>query len=218
MTLLEEQNKIWNPSSLAPLQLLSWSFCIEQAASLRSLMSIELLEERGLCRGGLWSPCPSVHEHAAPLTLGSGWCQPSGAVTWAAACSSPAWLVFTLGKSTSPAAARGFGMSPELRVAKCCVCLQWELKSLSYPTQSSKYYCFPLFLTYSCPWTSTTLRMTSTSSRWCWSQGTPNLYVIFYCFLTYCLFCLHVVDFIFKWQLICVLIHTYINLFSVIFA
>lgn len=146
MTLLEEQNKIWNPSSLAPLQLLSWSFCIHQAASLRSLMSIELLEERGLCRGGLWSPCPSVHEHAAPLTLGSGWCQPSGAVTWAAACSSPAWLVFTLGKSTSPAAARGFGMSPELRVAKCCVCLQWELKSLSYPTQLVNITVFHYFL------------------------------------------------------------------------
>lgn len=41
------------------------------------------------------------------------------------------------------------------------------LTTLLYPTLSNKYYWLSLFLTHSCPWTSITRRMTSTSSHWC---------------------------------------------------
>lgn len=120
-------------------------------------------------------------------------CHPSSAVPDWATCASPAWVVLTV-EICFPSSCTWLWQVSWAQSSKTCLPSVGGISQLT--NQSSKYYCFPFFLTYSCPWTSTTLRMTSTSSRWCWSQGTPNLYVIFYCILTYCLFvCMQLIKF-----------------------
>lgn len=163
-------------------------------------MSTELLEESVLCKDGLCSQCPSLHEISTqPLSpVGSGWglCQPSNAVPGMCSslvCVQPVEICF-------PSSCTWLWHISWTQSSKTLYLPSVGgislLTSLSYPTQCNKYYCFPFFLTCSCPWTSTTLRMISTSSHWCWSQGTPNPYVIFYCILTYWLFCLQLIKFL----------------------
>lgn len=123
-----DQNTVWSPSSLAPLQLLSCSFCIHQVISLRPLITTELLEESVLHKGGLRCQCPSLEKVSTqPLSLDMLGCrlwQPLSTVPARLSTGvnsnvcSPAWVRLALWKAAFPAAARSFGVYPELWSSK----------------------------------------------------------------------------------------------------
>lgn len=127
-----DQNTIWSTSRLSPLLFLSCSFYTHQVIFLRSVMTVEPLEESVLCKGGRWCQSPSLKKVSTqPLSLDVLGCrlwQPSSTTepAWLSTgmnsnTCSPAWVTLAVWKAAFPAAASSFSMCPELWVAKLFV-------------------------------------------------------------------------------------------------